>query len=533
MKALADRLILLWGWRRAAVAALAGALSALAFPPFDFFPVLWLTMPVFVWLLDGAIDEGGRFSAYRPAFAVGWSFGFGYFLAGMWWVGSAFLVEAETFGILLPFAVVLLPAGLALFWGLAALAARFMWPGNWFRILSLALALAVAEWLRGHLFTGFPWNLFGYVFAATLPTMQLAALIGSYALTIPAVIIFAAPATFWDGGNGRRRYGLGLIAAILLAAIFGYGAVRLQTPPPEDVAGVSLRIVQPSIDQRAKWRPENRKAVFERYLTLSQSQPSPDRIGLLTVSHLIWPESAFPFVLTETPEALAAIAEMLPAETTLITGALRTEPAPATGGRRPAFNSIYVLNDEGEIIAAYDKTRLVPFGEFLPFQSILESIGLEQLTRLRGGFTAGVRRQPLSTPGTPSFQPLICYEIIFPGKVLGEGDRPVWLLNVSNDAWFGDSPGPYQHLRQAQLRAVEEGLPVIRAANTGISAIIDSYGRPLAQLGLGEPGVIDGALPGALSPPPAARYGSMVFWILSAIVFATTSFGAFITNKPI
>ncbi len=532
MKALADRLILLWGWRRAAVAATAGACSALAFPPFDIFPVLWLTMPVLVWLLDGAIDEGGRFSAYRPAFVIGWCFGFGFFLAGLWWVGGAFLVEAETFGLLLPFAVLLLPAGLALFWGLAAFAARFMWPGNWYRILSLALALAVAEWLRGHLFTGFPWNLFGYALAATPPTMQIAALIGGYALTIPAVIVFAAPATLWDGGVGRRRFGFGLFAAALLAAIVGYGLVRLQTPPPEDVAGVSLRIVQPSIDQRAKWQPENRKAVFERYLTLSQSQPSPDRIGLLTVSHLIWPESAFPFVLTETPEALAAIADMLPAETTLITGALRTEPAPTAGGPRPAFNSVYMLNDEGEIVAAYDKTRLVPFGEFLPFQSIFESIGLEQLTRVRGGFNAGIRRRPLSGSRTPAFQPLICYEIIFPGKVVGAGDRPAWLLNVSNDAWFGDSPGPYQHLRQAQLRAVEEGLPVIRAANTGISAIVDSYGRLLAQIGVGEPGVIDGALPGALAPPPAAKYGKMILWILFVIVFATTSFGAFTTSKP-
>ena len=533
MKALADRLVLFWGWRRALAAILAGAISAFAFPPFDLFPVMWLTLPVLVWLLDGAVPDADRrwLPARIPAFLIGWCFGFGFFLTSMWWIGSAFLVEAETFAALLPFAVLLLPAGLAVFWGLATFAARLAWPGNWARIVSLATALAVAEWLRGHLFTGFPWDLIGYALAATTPTMQIAALVGGYGMTIPAVIIFAAPASWHDGPGEERRIGFSFIALALLLAIFAYGANRLGQTPPPDVAGVSLRIVQPSIDQRQKWRPEKRREVFETYLRLSRARTSPERPGLLTVTHLVWPESAFPFVLTETPAALSAIADLLPPETRLITGALRVEPALAPDTRRRVFNSVYLLDDEAGIVSVYDKNRLVPFGEYLPFQNLLESIGLEQLTRIRGGFTAGTVRRPIAGPHTPPFQPLICYEIIFPGEILGRGERPRWLLNVSNDAWFGVSPGPYQHLRQARIRAVELGLPVIRAANTGISAVIDANGRLRDTLALGRQGVIDSTLPGALAPPLAASHGTLVFWGLVLAALTTTGFGALVFCK--
>ncbi|MEZ5840300.1 MAG: apolipoprotein N-acyltransferase [Hyphomicrobiales bacterium] len=522
---IANRLILSWGWQRAAMAMAAGALSVLALAPFDFLPVLWLTFPALVWLIDGAVaapSARGLRTLY-PAFVVGWFFGFGYFLAGLWWVGSAFLVEAEDFGWMLPFAVMLLPAGLALFIGVATALARLVWFDGWRRILVLAVVLGLADWLRGHILTGFPWNLFGDALAATEPGLQIVAFIGTYAMTPVAVLIFAAPATI---AGDRKRYLLPALGLALLVVLHGAGWYRLSTATDRTVPGVALRVVQPAIDQREKWRPENQKEVFEKYLELSDARTSPEHVGVLTTTHLVWPESAFPFLLTESPEALAALADLLPPGTVLLTGAIRAEPSP--GGRR-FFNSIYAIDPDGEIIDAYDKVRLVPFGEFLPWQSVLEAIGLRQLTRIHGGFEAGNRRRVIELVNTPPLLPLICYEIIFPDGLNDGETRPGWMLNVTNDAWFGNSPGPYQHLRQARMRAAEQGLPVVRAANTGISAVIDGYGRLRASVPLGQPGVIDAELPAALETPIAANYGAEIFWLVVATLM--TIFGASLINR--
>jgi apolipoprotein N-acyltransferase len=234
---------------------------------------------------------------------------------------------------------------------------------------------------------------------------------------------------------------------------------------------------------------------------------------------VIWPESALPFVLSENAEALAAIAALLPDNVTLITGAVRRAPPAAgeDGGKNRAFNSVHVINGRGQIVATYDKAYLVPFGEFLPLQGLLERIGLEQLTRMRGGFTAGPAKRTLQLEGAPAVAPLICYEIVFPGSAIDRSDRPGWILNVTNDAWFGNSSGPRQHLHQARLRAVEEGLPLVRAANTGISAVIDPYGRFVARLPLNRRGVIDGGLPEALPPTVFARYGDRILAALMVI----------------
>ncbi|MCW2310091.1 apolipoprotein N-acyltransferase [Rhodobium gokarnense] len=526
-QSIANHFVLAWGWRRALYAFLAGALSALALAPVNFFPVLWLTFPVFVWLMDGAVDRtrSGRLARLRPAAILGWCFGFGYFLAGLWWIGYAFLVEADIFGWLLPLAVIALPAGLALFWALGAAAARLFWSESPGRILVLAIAFGLAEWLRGHLFTGFPWNGLGYLLAANGVQMQAAALVGVEAMAVLAVVIFAAPALLATpdrAGRGQRIFVVAL-AAVLYGGVLAYGVVRLQGATDERREDVRLRIVQPAIPQADKWKPENRKRIFESYLELSARATSPDRIGLLGVTHLIWPESAFPFLLTENPDALAAIADLLPPGTVLITGAVRAEPA-SVGPNRRYFNSIYVINHEGTIVDAYDKVRLVPFGEYLPAQDFLEAIGLEQLTRLKGGFSAGVARKALTIPGAPPAAPSICYEIIFPGAEHTE-DRPAaWILNVTNDAWFGDSPGPYQHLQQARLRAVEAGIPVVRAANTGISAIIDPYGRIIAKQPLNLGGVIDNTLPSANLHTTYSRLGDISIFGFCAILAILTMF---------
>ena len=528
MHRVANAIIVLWGWRRFAVAFLAGAVSALALPPFSAFPLLWLTIPILVWLIDGAVarDDAGALRRLLPAAAVGWSFGFGYFLAGLWWIGSAFLVDADKFAWLMPFAVVAMPAGLALFWALGAALARLFWPEGWPRILFFAVAFTSVEWLRGHVLTGFPWNAFGYTLTPVPVMMQSASLVGVWGLTLAAFIVFAAPALLAaPERSGRRgRYLFLAFAAALFAAHVGFGAFRLASASDATLADVRLRIVQPAIEQSEKWQEENEDAILRRHLELSDAAASPERSGIDSVTHLVWPESAFPFLLTDRPDALAALATLLPDGTTLLTGAARSERidpnAPAA-----IFNSVYVIGDDGEILDAYDKVRLVPFGEFLPFQSSLESLGLRQLTQLPGGFSAGPRRRTLPLAGAPSFSPLICYEIIFPGAATDPGNRPGWLLNLTNDAWFGDTPGPRQHFLEARLRAVEEGLPLVRAANSGISAIVDAHGRVMASLGVGRAGVVDGELPVALPPTIYGLYGGRILAGILVAAIAAAAFG--------
>jgi len=519
LRKLAQSVIVLWGWRRLLMAFLAGAASVLALAPFHFAPVLWLTLPVLVWLIDGigagASTRGNAFgllSRMAAAAMIGWAFGFGYFLAGLYWVGFAFLVEAELFAWLLPFAVVLLPAGLALFTALSCALAAAFWSSGAARIFALAVAIAAGEWLRGHALSGFPWNLYGYALAFTDPLAQSASIFGLYGLTFLTVLIFAAPATLAtaEAEAGWPAWLMPSLLMAILPALALYGLWRLPGAAQPEVAGVHLRLIQPNIVQSQKWLPENRSRILAEYLSMTDEATSPASSGVSDVTHVIWPESALPFVLSENAEALAAIAALLPDNVTLITGAVRRAPPDPDGGdpNGGAFNSVHVIDGAGEIVATYDKAHLVPFGEFLPLQGLLERIGLEQLTRLRGGFTAGPAERTLHLQGAPAVAPLVCYEIIFPGSAIDRADRPGWMLNVTNDAWFGNSSGPRQHLHQARLRAVEEGLPVVRAANTGISAIIDPYGRIVARLPLNRRGIIDGGLPEALPPTVFSRYGN-------------------------
>lgn len=523
MDRIAAQIASLRGWRCVALAIGAGALSSLAFAPHNLFPVLWITFPVFVWLIDGASARGVRFPRRLfAAAAVGWAFGFGYFLGGLWWIGAAFLVDADEFIWALPFAVVLLPAGLALFWGLATAAARTVWPADWSRILILAVALSGAEWLRGHLFTGFPWNVIGYALTPNTIMMQTASLVGVWGLTPLAVIIFAAPAAL--AGPRRERLGrFGLIGFAVGLFLFhiGFGVQRLAGSEDHAVGEVSIRIVQPALDQEEKWDSDREEEVFGRYLTLSASSEGGRTID--DVDILIWPESAFPFLLTDRPEYLAAIGDLLPSGSVLVTGAARAEPR--HGDRPPGvFNSVYLITDDGEIVGTYDKVRLVPFGEYLPFGDLLVSLGLRQLVALPGGFAPGAVRHSLALEHAPSFAPLICYEIIFPGSVTGDGPRPGWLLNLTNDGWFGNTPGPHQHFLQARVRAVEEGLPMVRAANTGISAIVDPLGRVQKSLGLERQGIVDGVLPPSLLITLYARWGEALFLITLLMCGAVSLF---------
>lgn len=514
------------GWRRAALAFAAGALSNLAMAPFFFAPVLFLTLPVLVWLIDGAARrDGGPRSAARAAASAGWWFGFGYFLPGLFWIGEAFLVEADKFGWLMPFAVTLMPAGLALFWAAAAAAAtRAWWPGL-ARLLVLALALGAAEWLRGHVLTGFPWNVIGYALTWPLVLMQGAGLLGIYGLTLVAVPVFGAPLVLLADSERalRRRAGLRALAisGVPLLLLAAYGTVRLATAPEGVVDGVRLRIVQPSVPQREKWLPEKQAAIFQDHLALSETGASGARDGLAGVTHVLWPEAAMPFLPLEHPEALAAIGDMLPDGALLLTGALRREGADGTPATPPirAYNSLMVIDSAGALAGVYDKTHLVPFGEYLPWQSTLEAIGLEQLTRWRGGFSVGLSPRPLlEVAGLPPVGGLICYEAIFPGVGAASTARPGVLVNVTNDGWFGNTTGPRQHFHQARVRAVEEGLPLLRAANNGISAVVDASGRALVVLGLNKRGVVESPLPVARSRPPYAVLGDILFLLVAVFL---------------
>jgi len=506
LRAAALAIVLAWGWKRAAIALVAGATSSLAMAPFNAWPVLFITFPVMVWLIDGA--GAGRFNGVPSAALAGWCFGFGYFVPGLYWIGYAFLVDASTFGWLLPVAVGGLPAYLALFTALGFALARAFWPRGATRILALAVALTITEWLRGHVLTGFPWNAFGYALTEPLALAQTASLIGLWGMTFLSVAIFASPAVLIDG-KLRRPWLAPATALLVLIAMGGYGAVRLSQNQTTLVAEVKLRIMQPNLQQDERFNYSAKASVMQKYLALSDRATGPQSTGVRDATILIWPESAFPFFLTREGDAMAQIADLLPKGTVLITGAVRAPDLPAGTPITRAYNSIYLIGDDGGILSVYDKLHLVPFGEYLPFQTLMERLGFEQLTKVRGGFIPGTRRRTIAVPHAPRMLPLICYEAIFPGDAVSPDDRPGWIVNLTNDGWFGISTGPYQHLQQARLRAIEEGLPLVRAANTGISAVIDPLGRIVAQLGLGDEGVLDSRLPAAMPPTVYARVGDI------------------------
>ena len=508
------RLASLRGWRRLACAWIAGAFAALAMPPYGLLPTLAVSLCVAVWLMDGAMDGRRRLG---PAFLIGWAWGFGFLTAGLWWLGSAFLVEADEFLWALPLGVIGLPFGLGLFYGAGFAVAGLVWRRGPARIAALAFGLGSAEWLRGHVLTGFPWNVLGMALGQNIWLMQAAAFVGLYGLTVLAVLICAAPATLLDRAPPRERFGPPAAAAILLVALALAGADRLGPPDPV-VSGVRLRLVQPNLQQDAKFRPENRDDIVDRYIELSDRPPEP---GEAVPTHIVWPESAFPFLIQRDADARAKIAAGLKPNRVLMTGAARADE-PLPGERPRIYNAIMVIEPDGTITDSYDKVHLVPFGEYLPgfLDGALRAIGLRQFVAIPGGFTAGnaASQRILSVPGLPPVVGTICYEAIFPaairpvGQPIDTARPPGLILNVTNDGWFGDTPGPRQHLAQARLRAVEEGLPLVRDANTGISAVIDPHGRVTAQTPIDVETWLDADLPARiLGGTPYARFGDWLF----------------------
>jgi apolipoprotein N-acyltransferase len=492
-----------------------GALGALGYAPVYAWWCLGLSLLGCLWALD-------RASTARQALALGWVWGWGYFSGGLYWISFSLGVEWTRFFWVLPFSLLGLPAILACFLALVTGGTWLLTRPGVSRWLGFAACWGGSEWLRGHLFTGFPWNLIAYSLGDSPGLMQPVAWVGSYGLGVWVVLVLSFPYLFPFLKGSLRKLGL---SVCLLAGVWGVktlGEGRFEAPPLAYHEALFLRVVQPNISQKEKWSPEKRQENFQKLVDLSLS-PSQEPI-----THLIWPEAAVPFCL-EADKGFEGMPAFTTPEGAFILGAPRKQDPASPGQVRLAWNTLWILDSRGKIRSFYDKSHLVPFGEYLPFRWFLEdTLHLGNLKKITYGdvdFQSGTGLKTLECPGAPPLSPLICYEVIFPGQVVvpdASPHRPQWLLNLTNDAWFGKSSGPYQHLDSCRFRALEEGLPLVRAANTGISALIDPYGRCLAFLPLDQAGVLDSPLPRALLPTPYTKHreGLFVSWLLMLALLA-------------
>lgn len=516
---------ILMGWRRNGVCFLLGILATLTLPPFFLFPLL---IPAFAGLFLLVAAAPTR----RRAFLDGWWWGWGFYMSGLYWFCIALLTDAEKFAWLIPFALFGLTAVIAIYSGVACVIFKCTKTRGRAGIFVFSAIWMLVEFARGHLFTGFPWNLAGYSFVFSDASLQMASLVGAYGLTFFAVLLGASFALFFPPPlRGRAGWGvvpptqcveippsltlplkgggnLAFITGVWGIFVLGmlWGAWRLSQAEENYVDGVTLRIVQANISQPHKWDPKLQMKGLQAHAKLTQAP------GLEKITHVIWPETAVPYALQPDSSLTRMLGNAIPEKTILITGALRTEKTE----RMKIWNSMVALDHLGTIVGSYDKIKLVPFGEFLPFRALLP----EAWTTPVGDtdFSNGTVPQTVYWPGLPPLVPLICYEVIFPGWLHQSEARPQLLLNLTNDAWFGMSTGPYQHFTMARMRAAEEGVPLVRAANTGISAVIDSYGRVLSKLELGSQGVLDSRLPRPQNTYTLyARYNTVLLSLLAAL----------------
>ena len=517
------------------LALLAGAILPLGFAPFFYLPIYYLALAAFFALLWQTQNATPHRVATQAL--IGFWFGFGQFFTGLIWIGEAFLVEAELFLWALPFAIILLPMGLALFVAAAAalsgwLVARFALP-KMAALISYMLALSVADWARAHLLTGFPWNQPEQAWSGFLPLAQNLALWGPHGTALLVMLSAALLAM------GHRRT---MVAAMLLPICLALGgAVKLYFHPPANKTTkqhLQIILVQPNINQREKWQPHLRQRHIDKILTLTASALAAAPHQAEAHKLIIWPETALPVLLDESPNFIDLLRAHSPqnrakngANLWLLTGAVRRQKTP--DGSWDYYNSTQLWRidkgdkgDKGGLVMVRDKHHLVPFGEYLPWQNWLEAIGLQQLTRLRGGYRAGAPQARIGDDGLPLIAPLICYEVIFPSLSAHNANapRPDVLVNLTNDGWFGTYLGPYQHFAQARLRAIEQGVPLIRVANTGISALFDAQGRTHALLGLGRAGTRLVVLPPPVAATFYARFGDMIYGFMLVFLLGFTAY---------
>lgn len=496
------RLFTLNGWRGALVALLIGALIGLGQAPFS---LIWIALPALIaaFVLFSHVDTT------RHAFWRGWAVGGGYALITLFWIIEPFLVDVALTGWMAPFALIAMAAGFGIFWaGAFGLAKWISKDRNW-GLFALAVAWVGFELLRSYALTGFPWGLVSYIWIDT-PVLQYFAYFGPHGVTLLTLLICALVIGLW---TSRRRVVGYAGVVIFLAAFVGLGWFIQGKPVVEDYGdGPIVRLIQPNADQNQKWDPAMMPIFYNRQvmLTAEVTDPPPDLI--------VWSEVAVPF-LQDDPTApfweIAGAANGVP----VILGAQRLD-------RADAYNGVVVLDAEGEITDSYDKHHLVPFGEYLPLGEMLSKIGLKSLTAQYGyGYSAGEGAKVFDLGVLGKALPLICYESIFPHEVRRVPERPDWLLLVTNDAWFGKLSGPYQHLAQARARSVEMGLPMVRVANTGISAMINARGKITGQIPLGVSGRIDLVLPKPLPETVYARFGDLPVLILLML------FGGVLLNR--
>jgi apolipoprotein N-acyltransferase len=478
------------GWRLAGGAVLFGVVSALALPPLHVVPALWIAVPALLALLGA---QAGAWGAFR----VGFWFGFGHHLVGLYWITEAILIESARYWWLVPLAVPALASVMAVFIAAACGVAR-CFPTGTPRVAGLVGAWGLAELARQFIATGFPWNPWGSVWAVPGVIgdvmLQPAAWIGVHGLTLVTLLLAATPSL------GRRAATGGLAVLVLWA---GFGMWRLRQGGEEATPSLTVVLVQGNVPQGQKWDRGLMAAIFERYLALTRA--ALDQVAGPAV--VVWPETASPYLLDRDPAARAMIADASRRmDGTVAPGLIGTVRFDA---ERQPLNSVAALLGAAAPVAMYDKWHLVPFGEYQPRWIPLP------LEFGPGGFVPGPGPRTLRVPGLPPFSPLICYEVIFPGSVVDSSDRPQWMVTVTNDAWFGNSAGPRQHLAAARLRAVEEGLPIMRAANTGISGGYDAFGRELGRIGMGEAATLAIPLPGALPPTLFGLLGLAVPGLMS------------------
>lgn len=473
-----------------------GSLSSYAFAPY--FQVYLLFVGL-AFLMHGLIKASSRKEMLWMAF----SFGAGLGVFSLKWICNALLVDGSSFYIFIPIALF----GFAIFQGVFYLLPAF---GTSFfktpvsKWLSFCAFFVFFEWVRSWIFTGFPWNLLGNIWTFFPSVLQLAGLCGVYGLSLITVLFFTSVA-LWPI---KKRYFISLSFVFMLIILMG--GLHLYQAPKEMVWGVKLRLVQPDIKQSFKWDPLKAEENYNKLLLLSKTNND-------DITHVIWPETALPFYHETDEVSKMRLMSALRQGATLLTGGLRI----VSLEKRQLANSLFIFDHLTNMQGYYDKSHLVPFGEYVPFRDVLK---IDKIVPLPSDFVAGSGPKTMYVPKAPLMAPLVCYEVVFPHKIVNEKRRPEWILNITNDAWYGISAGPYQHLSIAQMRAVEEGLPLVRATNNGVSAVINPYGEIIASLDLGKEGVLDSHLPRSADQTIYARFGNMIPLLFILFVFILAIF---------